>query len=200
MNKKGGNVIRIVLGVYLIYLGVNIFIEVVQKNPANSGFMGVAGGIFVIVGAVYAFLAAKKVFAEMKKEKNVEEELSVSEADGNEIKWQEAEISHAKKESKGPVMVEAGPDRNERKEAEKENKVNTGEKIADKERADKEKVTAEKKAPARPDGHRHHRLPGSCPASHHLPIQHPGPCKSGSKYCPRTGEDRLPPYIWEQLR
>ena len=26
MNKKGGNVIRIVLGVYLIYLGVNIFI------------------------------------------------------------------------------------------------------------------------------------------------------------------------------
>ena len=105
MNKKGGNVIRIVLGVYLIYLGVNIFIEVVQKNPANSGFMGVAGGIFVIVGAVYAFLAAKKVFAEMKKEKNVEEELSVSEADGNEIKWQEAEISHAKKESKGPVMV-----------------------------------------------------------------------------------------------
>ena len=42
MNKKGGNVIRIVLGVYLIYLGVNIFIEVVQKNPANSGFMGVA--------------------------------------------------------------------------------------------------------------------------------------------------------------
>ena len=38
----------------------------------------------------------------MKKEKNVEEELSVSEADGNEIKWQEAEISHAKKESKGP--------------------------------------------------------------------------------------------------
>mgnify|MGYP003097172526 CR=1 FL=1 len=120
MNKKGGNVIRIVLGVYLIYLGVNIFIEVVQKNPANSGFMGVAGGIFVIVGAVYAFLAAKKVFAEMKKEKNVEEELSVSEADGNEIKWQEAEISHAKKESKGPVMVEAGPDRNERKKADKE--------------------------------------------------------------------------------
>ena len=95
MNKKGGNVIRIVLGVYLIYLGVSIFIEVVQKNPANSGFMGAAGGIFVIVGAVYAFLAAKKVFAEMKKEKNVEEELSVSEADGNEIKWQEAEISHA---------------------------------------------------------------------------------------------------------
>ena len=117
MNKKGGNVIRIVLGVYLIYLGVSIFIEVVQKNPANSGFMGAAGGIFVIVGAVYAFLAAKKVFAEMKKEKNVEEELSVSEADGSEIKWQEAEISHAKKESKGPVMVEAGPDRNERKEA-----------------------------------------------------------------------------------
>lgn len=164
MNKKGGNVIRIVLGVYLIYLGVSIFIEVVQKNPANSGFMGVAGGIFVIVGAVYAFLAAKKVFAEMKKEKNVEEELSVSEADGNEIKWQETEISHAKKESKGPVMVEAGPDRNEREKAEKEteeesvekeenpaetekeNKVNTGEKIADKEKADKEKVPAEKKA------------------------------------------------------
>ena len=46
MNKKGGNVIRIVLGVYLIYLGVSIFIEVVQKNPANSGFMGAAGGIF----------------------------------------------------------------------------------------------------------------------------------------------------------
>ena len=39
MNKKGGNVIRIVLGVYLIYLGVIIFIEVFQKNTANSGFM-----------------------------------------------------------------------------------------------------------------------------------------------------------------
>ena len=73
---------------------------------------------------------------EKAKEYRFGGELSVSEADGNEIKWQEAEISHAKKESKGPVMVEAGPDRNERKEAEKENKVNTGEKIADKERAD----------------------------------------------------------------
>ncbi len=31
------------------------------------------------------------------------------------------------------------------KRQKKENKVNTGEKIADKERADKEKVTAEKK-------------------------------------------------------
>ena len=137
MSKKGGNVIRIVLGVYLIYLGVNIFIEVVQKNPANSGFMGVAGGIFVIVGAVYAFLAAKKVFAEMKKEKNVEEELSASEADGNEIKWQETEISHAKKESKGPVMVEAGPESNEREEAEKE---------PAEEKADKEKEKTEAKA------------------------------------------------------
>lgn len=137
MSKKGGNVIRIVLGVYLIYLGVNIFIEVVQKNPANSGFMGAAGGIFVIVGAVYAFLAAKKVFAEMKKEKNVEEELSASEADGNEIKWQETEISHAKKESKGPVMVAAGPDRNEREEAEKE---------PAEEKADKEKEKTEAKA------------------------------------------------------
>lgn len=117
MNKKGGNVIRIVLGVYLIYLGVSIFIEVVQKNPANSGFMGAAGGIFVIVGAVYAFLAAKKVFAEMKKEKNAKEELSVS-----------------------------GPDRNEREESEKENKVNTREKITDKEMAGKEEEPAEKKA------------------------------------------------------
>ena len=116
MNKKGGNVIRIVLGVYLIYLGVSIFIEVVQKNPANSGFMGAAGGIFVIVGAVYAFFAAKKVFAEMKKEKNAKEELSVSE-----------------------------PDRNEREESEKENKVNTREKITDKEMAGKEEP-AEKKA------------------------------------------------------
>nr|WP_296066010.1 hypothetical protein [uncultured Mediterraneibacter sp.] len=117
MNKKGGNVIRIVLGVYLIYLGVSIFIEVVQKNPANSGFMGAAGGIFVIVGAVYAFLAAKKVFAEMKKEKNAKEEFSVS-----------------------------GPDRNEREESEKENKVNTREKITDKEMAGKEEEPAEKKA------------------------------------------------------
>ncbi|WP_456081107.1 hypothetical protein [Mediterraneibacter sp.] len=117
MNKKGGNVIRIVLGVYLIYLGVSIFIEVVQKNPANSGFMGAAGGIFVIVGAVYAFLAAKKVFAEMKKEKNAKEEFSVS-----------------------------GLDRNEREESEKENKVNTREKITDKEMAGKEEEPAEKKA------------------------------------------------------
>ena len=152
MNKKGGNVIRIVLGVYLIYLGVSIFIEVVQKNPANSGFMGVAGGIFVIVGAVYA----KKVFEEMKKEKNVEEKLPKEETDGNEIKWQETEISHTKKAPKGPVMVEAGPDRGEREESvekeedpaetEKENKVNTGEKIEDKERADKEKAENEAKA------------------------------------------------------
>ena len=144
MNKKGGNVIIIVLGLYLIYIGVSIFIEVVQKNPANSGFMGVAGGIFVIVGAVYAFLAAKKVFAEMKKEKNVEEELSVSEADGNEIKWQETEISHAKKESKGPVMAEAGPDRNEREEAEKETEEESVEK--EENPAETEKEPAEKKA------------------------------------------------------
>lgn len=89
MNKKGGNVIRIVLGVYLIYLGVSIFIEVVQKNPANSGFMGAAGGIFVIVGAAYAFLAAKKVFAEMKKEKNAKEEPAEKKADKEKMMTEE---------------------------------------------------------------------------------------------------------------
>ena len=31
MSKKGGNVIRIVLGVYLIYLGVNILLKLFRR-------------------------------------------------------------------------------------------------------------------------------------------------------------------------
>ena len=54
MSKKSWYVLRIVAGLYLTYLGINLIRGVVADKPENQMFMLFMAGIFIIVGVLYA--------------------------------------------------------------------------------------------------------------------------------------------------
>lgn len=62
MNKKSGYALRIVLGGYLIYLGIRILSEMIQQRPSNMTLMSVLAVVFILVGVAYAGNAICKTF------------------------------------------------------------------------------------------------------------------------------------------
>lgn len=59
MKKKGWNVFRILLGCYLVFLGVCLLIQVTRENPTDRNLMTVFSVVFIVAGAVYALYAVK---------------------------------------------------------------------------------------------------------------------------------------------
>lgn len=61
MDKRTGDMLRVVLGGYLVWLGVKILIEVTKERPSNMALLCVAAGIFIVVGAGYALFSLIKM-------------------------------------------------------------------------------------------------------------------------------------------
>ena len=51
MNKNTGYVLRIVLGGYLVWLGISILTQALNEKPSNMTFICVAGGFFYCIGS-----------------------------------------------------------------------------------------------------------------------------------------------------
>lgn len=73
MNGKGMYALRIVIGGYLVYLGLSLLIQMMNEKPENMALMSAMAVIFIIVGAVYAVLTLRKVLQVRKEEKEAEE-------------------------------------------------------------------------------------------------------------------------------
>lgn len=71
MNEKSKQMIHLIAGVYLIYLGVNLVTGVVEERPGNMVFMIVAGVLFVVIGAAFSVLSIKRM--RMKEEDSAED-------------------------------------------------------------------------------------------------------------------------------
>lgn len=69
MNKKAAYALRIILGVYLAYLGVRILILMVREKPTDMIFMCAMSAVFIVVGGGYAVYCLKKLFDIRKGEK-----------------------------------------------------------------------------------------------------------------------------------
>lgn len=81
MNKNTGYVLRIALGGYLIWLGINILIQVLDARPTNTEFVCAAAVFFIGVGGVYAVYSLIKLLS-MKiklRKKAVSEDESINE-------------------------------------------------------------------------------------------------------------------------
>lgn len=63
MNKKGGDVFRILLGCYLWFVGVCLWIQVSKEKPSNEQLMTVIAVILIITGVIYAYFYLRKVFS-----------------------------------------------------------------------------------------------------------------------------------------
>lgn len=62
MNKKSWMVLRIVAGLYLVFLGVQIISQVTKEQPNNLALMICAAVLFIGVGVVYAGAAISSVW------------------------------------------------------------------------------------------------------------------------------------------
>ena len=136
MNKNSGQIIRIIAGVYLIYLGVKILMDVTRKQPSDMMLMAVLSVIFIVVGAFYAGAALKKMLGiSFKKKEKMQDTTAL---DTEEVNRQfQASDTDVKK----PVMAEAGP---EKKTAEDGTKNESGE-IKDEKASEKTEKDAEEK-------------------------------------------------------
>lgn len=109
MNKNSGHIFRIVAGIYLIYLGVKILMDVTRKQPSNMVFMAVMSVIFIVIGALYAGTALKKMLGiSFKKKGQMQDTASL---DTEEVNRQFQSSSDKDAENKKSVMTEAGPEK-----------------------------------------------------------------------------------------
>lgn len=80
MNKKGADVFRILLGCYLIFIGICLWIQVSKENPSNEQLMTLSAVILIIAGLVYVLSSLKRLtgfsFSMLKKRKPVQQEDS----------------------------------------------------------------------------------------------------------------------------
>ena len=77
MKKKGGDIFRTVLGCYLIFLGVCLWIEVSGKKPSDEQLMTVIALLMIIIGLVYAAFSLSRITGfpfRLKKDKQSQTE------------------------------------------------------------------------------------------------------------------------------
>ena len=109
MNKNSGHIFRIVAGIYLIYLGVKILMDVTRKQPSNMVFMAVMSVIFIVIGALYAGTALKKMLGiSFKKKGQMQDTVTL---DTEEVNRQFQAFSDKDAGNKKSVMTEAGPEK-----------------------------------------------------------------------------------------
>lgn len=78
MNKNTGYVLRIVLGGYLTWLGINILIQMLSEKPSNMIFIS-AAVLFIVAGGSYAIYSLIKIFGvklkiKIKEKSEIEDE------------------------------------------------------------------------------------------------------------------------------
>lgn len=61
MNKKVGDIFRTILGCYLIFIGICLWVQVSKTKPTNEWLMTVSAVILIAAGMAYALSALKKI-------------------------------------------------------------------------------------------------------------------------------------------
>ena len=78
MNKKSCMVLRIVAGMYLAFLGIQIISQVSKEQPSNLALMVCAAVVFIGVGVAYAGAAIRSIFKMSKGEEGREDDLQMA--------------------------------------------------------------------------------------------------------------------------
>lgn len=68
MNNKSRDIIRIILGGWLVYLGIRILIQVIQNEPSDQMIMAVLAVLFIIIGGGYAAFSVRSFVRAVKSE------------------------------------------------------------------------------------------------------------------------------------
>ena len=84
MNEKSWLVLKIAAGLYIFYLGFQIMRGMLSDRPENMFFVGAAGIVLLIAGAVILVCSAKTAFALRKRGREESEEAEGEEILGSE--------------------------------------------------------------------------------------------------------------------
>ena len=126
MNKKSWMVLRIVAGLYLVFLGVQIISQVTKEQPNNLALMICAAVLFIGVGVVYAGAAISSVWkmSRGRRKNSQEDDLQIVEKEDSmetsqetrreipdiQFKQEMPEKEEAKEEKEAPIDTEEQSD------------------------------------------------------------------------------------------
>lgn len=100
MNKQLMHILRILLGGYIIFVGIRLLIQVTDQDPSNRILLSAFATVLTLAGAVSVIYSGRKLWSMLKPEEDVVEESGDRTAD-------EAERKRAAEKRKGrPAMVD----------------------------------------------------------------------------------------------
>ena len=100
MNKQLMHILRILLGGYIIFVGIRLLIQVTDQDPSNRILLSAFATVLTLSGAVSVIYSGRKLWSMLKPEEDVVEESGDRTAD-------EAERQRAAEKRKGrPAMVD----------------------------------------------------------------------------------------------
>ena len=100
MNKQLMHILRILLGGYIIFVGIRLLIQVTDQDPSNRILLSAFATVLTLAGAVSVIYSGRKLWSMLKPEEDVVEESGDRTAD-------EAERKRAAGKRKGrPAMVD----------------------------------------------------------------------------------------------
>ena len=80
MNKKTNYILRLMLGMYLAFIGVNLIRETLAAHPSDLAFKLFMGIIFAIIGAGYTIWIIKRMVSSKKAEQAEQKREEAAEA------------------------------------------------------------------------------------------------------------------------
>ncbi|MCP1101227.1 TRAP-type C4-dicarboxylate transport system permease small subunit [Aequitasia blattaphilus] len=96
---KGNSILRIVVGVYLIYLGYQLVRDVLAGEPGAKIGFALAGGAFILLGLFLVVLTLKQGADQSKLDKEAEEQDEATETENPVIEEAATEEAPAVEEA-----------------------------------------------------------------------------------------------------
>lgn len=91
MNKKSGIAIRIVLGGYLVFLGVSLLVQAIQIKPSDFALKAALSLLFIGVGGAYAFSYIRRAYKLLKASMGETEETEENERERKQRAFEKPE-------------------------------------------------------------------------------------------------------------
>ncbi len=88
MKNKSGLVLRIILGMYLVFLGGNLLTEMVKMKPSDYMLKSFLAVIFILVGIGYAFHNIKAIYKMVNEETEETPEPHSEETSEDEVRFE----------------------------------------------------------------------------------------------------------------
>lgn len=88
MKNKSGLVLRIILGMYLVFLGGNLLTEMVKMKPSDYMLKSFLAVIFILVGIGYAFHNIKAIYKMVNEETEETPESHSEETAEDEVRFE----------------------------------------------------------------------------------------------------------------